>query len=87
LNSPRNAISECRVVWLSMADVGDGSGEIVLSLLGMHAMHDAGEIMNALANNTSQDKPAEDLGPCLPRGQYKSVDALETLRPCLIQAC
>jgi hypothetical protein len=82
---PRNAITECGVAWLPMADVGDGTGEEDLTLLVMRQMLGAGAFDQALANNTSQATLAEDLGPYMPRGRYSSVGAFETFRPCQVE--
>ncbi len=82
---PRNAIKECGVAWLPLADVGDGTGETDLTLLVMRQMLGVGEFKQALHNNTQQATLAQDLGPYLPRGGYTSVAAFETFRPCLIE--
>lgn len=82
---PRNAIRECGVAWLPMADVGDGTGEPDLTLLAMRQMLGADEFKHALANSQSQATLAQDLGPYMPRGAYTSVAAFETFRPCLLE--
>jgi hypothetical protein len=82
---PRNAIKECGVAWLPMADVGDGTGEPDLTLLTMRQMLGAGEFRQGLANNKAQASLAQDMGPYYPRGRYTSVAAFETFLPCLLE--
>jgi hypothetical protein len=82
---PRNAIRECGVAWLPMADVGDGTGETDLTIIMMRQMLGAGEFKHALYNNKSQATLQQDLGPYFPRGRYTSVAAFETFMPCLIE--
>jgi hypothetical protein len=82
---PRNAIPECGVAWLPMADVGDGTGEADLSILLMRQMLGAGEFKNALHNIIRQEDIESGMGPYFPRGRYMSVSAFETARPCLIE--
>jgi hypothetical protein len=82
---PRNAIAECGVAWLPMADVGDGTGEPDLSILLMRQMLGAGQFKNALHGILKQDDIESGMGPYFPRGRYMSVSAFETARPCLIE--
>lgn len=82
---PRNAMRECGVVWLPMADVGDGTGEADLSILLMRQMLGAGEFKNALHGITKQEDIEQGMGAYFPRGRYMSVSAFETARPCLIE--
>jgi hypothetical protein len=82
---PRNAIAECGIAWLPMADVGDGTGEPDLTILLMRQMLGAGEFKNALHGITSQADIERGMGPYFPRGRYMSVSAFETARPCLIE--
>jgi hypothetical protein len=83
---PRNAIPQCGVAWLPMADVGDGTGEPDLTILVQRQMLGANQFANALANNQDQTKLQQDLGAYFPRGQYTSVAAFETFRPCLLES-
>lgn len=82
---PRNAIAQCGVAWLPMADVGDGTGETDLTLLVMRQMLGAGEFAQALHHNKVPAQVAQDLGPYMPKGSYTSVAAFETFRPCLLE--
>lgn len=82
---PRNAIKECGVAWLPMADVGDGTGEPDLTILLMRQMLGAGEFKNALHHILKQEDIESGMGPYFPRGRYMSVSAFETARPCLIE--
>jgi hypothetical protein len=82
---PRNAIPECGVAWLPMADVGDGTHDTDLSILLMRQMLGAGEFKNALHGILKQEDIESGMGPTFPRGRYMSVSAFETARPCLIE--
>jgi hypothetical protein len=82
---PRNAVPECGVAWLPMADVGDGTGETDLTMLTMRQMLGAGQYAQALHNITRQEDIASGMGETFPRGRYMSVAAFETARPCLIE--
>ena len=82
---PRNAIPECGVAWLPMADVGDGTGEADLSILLMRQMLGAGAFKNALHHIIKQEDIESGMGAYFPRGRYMSVSAFETARPCLLE--
>ena len=82
---PRNAIPECGVAWLPMADSGDGTGEPDLTILLMRQMLGAGEFKHALHNILKQEDIEAGMGPYFPRGRYMSISAFETARPCLIE--
>lgn len=82
---PRNAIPECGVGWLPMADVGDGTGETDLTFLTMRQMLGAGEFKEALHNIKSQTAIQQEMGAFYPRGRYTSVASFETFLPCLIE--
>lgn len=82
---PRNAIAECGVAWLPMADVGDGTGEPDLTILLMRQMLGAGEFKHALHGILKQEDIKSGMGPYFPQGRYMSVAAFETARPCLIE--
>ena len=82
---PRNAIPECGVAWLPMADVGDGTHDADLSILPMRQMLGAGDFKHALQGIQKQEDIESGMGPYFPRGRYMSVSAFETARPCLIE--
>ena len=82
---PRNAMTECGVAWLPMADEGDGTGEADLSILLMRQMLGAGEFKNALHTILKQEGIEQGMGAYFPRGRYMSNSAFETARPCLIE--
>jgi hypothetical protein len=82
---PRNAIKECGVGWLPMADVGDGSGETDLSLLVHRQMLGSGEFKEALIHVKTQTDLAKNLGPYMPQGRYTTTAAFETFRACLLE--
>lgn len=82
---PRNAVPQCGVAWLPMADVGDGTGETDLTLLTLRQMLGAGEFKEALHNIKSQTNFQQAMGAYFPRGRYTSVASFETFLPCIIE--
>ena len=82
---PRNAIPQCGIAWLPMADDGDGSGDADVTVLQLRHMLGAGEFKNAVQGVRSQETMAEDMGEYYPRGRYVSTSAFETGVPCLIE--
>ena len=65
---PRNAITECSVAWLPLADVGDGTGNPDITILLMRRMLGAGEFKNALHGILKQEDIGHGIGSYFPRG-------------------
>ena len=82
---PRNAIAQCGIAWLPMADDGDGSGDADVTVLQLRHMLGDGEFKFAVQGVRSQASMAEDMGDYYPRGRYLSTSAFETGVPCLIE--
>jgi hypothetical protein len=82
---PRNAIKECGVAWLPMADVGDGTGETDLTMITMRQMLGGNDFAQGLHAIKSQAAIQPAMGPYFPRGRYMSIAAFETFSPCLIE--
>jgi hypothetical protein len=82
---PRNAIAECGIGWLPMADVGDGAGDTDMTLLTQRNMLGTGEFKHAVQSIRAQQTIEQDMGPYFPRGRYTTISAFETAVPCLIE--
>lgn len=83
---PRNAIHQCGVAWLPMADDGDGAGDDDVTVLQLRHMLGAGEFKNAVQGVRSWETMAQDMGDYFPRGSYLSTSAFETAVPCMLEA-
>jgi hypothetical protein len=82
---PRNAMNECGIGWLPVADVGDGTGDPDMSMIVLRHMLGAADFKHAIHGVKSQNTIAQDMGEYFPRGRYTSVAAFETAVPCLIE--
>ncbi|MDH0625189.1 hypothetical protein N5E31_06575 [Pseudomonas chengduensis] len=82
---PRNAINECGVSWLPIADVGDGTGDPDLSFLVLRNMLGRGEFKHAVQNIKSQETIQQDMGDYFPRARYTTVSSFETAVPCQVE--
>lgn len=82
---PRNARLECGVVWLPMADNGDGAVDPDMTVLQLRHMLGAGEFKNTVQNIRSQGTMEQDMGPYFPRGRYMNTMAFETALPCQVE--
>lgn len=82
---PRNAIAQCGVTWLPMADDGDGAGDDDVTVLQLRHMLGTGEFKHAVQSVKGHDSIERDMGEYYPRGRYVSTSAFETALPCLIK--
>lgn len=82
---PRNAIPQCGVAWLPMADDGDGAGDDDVTVLQLRHMLGSGAFTQAVQSIKSPASMAQDMGPYFPRGSYLSTSAFETAIPCQIE--
>jgi hypothetical protein len=82
---PRNAITQCGVAWLPMADDGDGAGDADVTVLQLRHMLGTGEFKYAVQNVTAVGNEAKDMGAYFPQARYVSTSAFETAVPCLIE--
>ena len=79
---PRNAILECGVTWLPMADDGDGAVDDDVTILQLRHMLGAGGFPHSIqAAPTPGDVPTV-MGDYYPRGAYTTTSAFETMVPC-----
>jgi hypothetical protein len=82
---PRNAIAQCGIAWLPMADDGDGAVDADVTVLQLRHMLGAGEFKNAIQNIGRPGDEAKDMGPYFPQGHYITTSAFETALPCQIE--
>lgn len=82
---PRNARLECGVVWLPMADNGDGAVDPDMTVLQLRHMLGSGQFDQAIQNIRSHGSMAQDMGAYFPRGRYLNTMAFETAIPCQIE--
>lgn len=79
---PRNAIAECGIAWLPMADDGDGAVDedvTVVQIRNMLASPDFAQAIQRVEPGMEQ----QIMGPYLPRAFYTMPNVVETLFPCL----
>ena len=82
---PRNAIPQCGIAWLPMADDGDGAGDPDVTVLRLRNMLGTGDFQNAVQGIKSDTTIAQDMGDYFPRGRYTQSSAFEAAVPCLLQ--
>ncbi len=82
---PRNAIPQCGVAWLPMADDGDGAVDADVTVLQLRHMLGTGEFKHAVQNIGKPGDEAKDMGEYYPRGRYITTSAFETALPCQIE--
>lgn len=82
---PRNAIEQCGIAWLPMADDGDGAVDDDVTVLQLRHMLGAGDFKFAVQNIGKAGDEAKDMGEYFPRGRYLTTSAFETAVPCLIE--
>jgi hypothetical protein len=82
---PRNAIPQCGVAWLPMADDGDGAVDDDVTVLQLRHMLGTGDFKFSVQGIKTQGSIAQDMGEYYPRGRYLSISAFETAVPCQIE--
>lgn len=82
---PRNAIPQCGIAWLPMADDGDGAGDDDVTVLQLRHMLGNGNFKHAVQNVEKPGNEARDMAEYFPRGSYLSTSAFETVAPCQIE--
>ncbi len=82
---PRNAIPQCGVAWLPMAEDGDGAGDPDATVFQLRNMLGTQDFPHAIQAISAIGNEAKDMGEYFPRGRYLSTSAFETALPCLIE--
>ncbi len=79
---PRNAIRECGIAWLPMADDGDGMFDDDVTVVQIRQMLAAPEFENAIKRVRKQSELEAVLGPYMPRTRYLQPNQVETFFVC-----
>jgi hypothetical protein len=82
---PRNAIAQCGVAWLPMADDGDGAVDEDVTIVQLRQMLGASDFKQAIQGVQTHGSMAKDMGDYFPRGRYMTISAFETGIPCQIE--
>jgi hypothetical protein len=82
---PRNAITQCGVAWLPMADDGDGAGDPDVSVLQLRHMLGTQNFPHSIQSIGKLGDEAKDMGEYFPKGRYMSTSAFETAVACQIE--
>ena len=79
---PRNAIKQCGLAWLPMADDGDGMFDEDVTVVQIREMLAAPSYTNAIKHVEKQADLKSVLGPYMPRTRYMQPNQVETFFPC-----
>lgn len=82
---PRNAIAQCGIAWLPMADDGDGAGDDDVTVLQLRHMLGTSAFANAIQAVSKPGAEAKDMGAFYPQGRYMTVSRFENAVPCQIE--
>ncbi|MES2489940.1 MAG: hypothetical protein V4607_09105 [Pseudomonadota bacterium] len=82
---PRNAITQCGVAWLPMADDGDGTGDADVTVLQLRHMLGTQNFPYSIQAVGKVGDEEKDMGEYFPKGRYVSASAFETAIPCQIE--
>lgn len=82
---PRNAITQCGVAWLPMADDGDGALDDDVTVLQLRHMLGTGSFAQAIQGISKPGMEEKDMGPYFPRGRYMTPNQFETAVPCQVE--
>jgi hypothetical protein len=82
---PRNAIAQCGVAWLPMADDGDGAVDDDVTVLQLRHMLGTSAFPNSIQGISKPSSVEKDMGAYFPRGRYMTVNQFETAVPCQIE--
>ena len=82
---PRNAIAQCGVAWLPMADDGDGAVDDDVTVLQLCHMLGTSNFGNAVQGVSKPGMEEKDMGAYFPRGRYMTTNQFETAVPCQIE--
>lgn len=82
---PRNAISECGVAWLPMADDGDGAVDSDMTVLQLRNMLGTKDFAHSVQAIPKPGMEAATMAEYFPKGAYMTTSAFEEGIPCLIE--
>ena len=79
---PRNAIKECGMAWLPMADDGDGMFDDDVTIIKLRHMLPSKDFKHAIQRVMKQDQLETVMGPYMPKAKYLMSNQVETFFPC-----
>ena len=82
---PRNAIKECGVAWLPMAEDGDGAVDADVTVLQLRNMLGTKDFSHSIQAIPKPGDEAASMGEYFPRGSYMTTSAFEAGLPCLLE--
>ena len=82
---PRNAIKECGIAWLPMADDGDGMFDDDVTIIQFRHMLASKDFDHAIQRVMKQDELESVMGPYMPKTRYLMPNQVETIFPCDIK--
>jgi hypothetical protein len=83
---PRNAVPECGIAWLPMAEDGDGLFDPDVTVVQIRHMLTAPDFEHSVQRVYQQSDLESTMGPYLPKSQYMLPNAVESYFPCLGQS-
>ena len=79
---PRNAINECGIAWLPMADDGDGMFDDDVTIIQFRHLLPSDKFEHSIQKVKRQDQLEEIMGPYMPKARYLMPNQVETFFPC-----
>ncbi len=79
---PRNAIKQCGIAWLPMADDGDGMFDDDVTVVQIRNMLTSPDFSHSIQRVMEQDQLEEIMGPYMPVSLYLQPNQVETFFPC-----
>jgi hypothetical protein len=83
---PRNAVSECGLAWLPMAEDGDGVVDPDVTVVQFRHMLTAPNFAHSIQRVERQDQLEATMGPYMPQTRYLMPNQVEAFFPCLTGA-
>ena len=79
---PRNAVNECGMAWLPMADDGDGMFDDDVTIIQFRHLLPSNNFEHSIQKVERQDQLRTVMGPYMPRARYFMPNQVETFFPC-----
>ena len=79
---PRNAVNECGIAWLPMADDGDGMFDDDVTIIQFRHLLPSNSFEHSIQKVKRQDQLEEIMGPYMPKARYLMPNQVETFFPC-----
>ena len=79
---PRNAVNDCGIAWLPMADDGDGMFDDDVTIIQFRHLLPSNSFEHSIQKVKRQDQLEEIMGPYMPKARYLMPNQVETFFPC-----